>query len=261
MLAGGQSLIPLLNLRLARPSVLVDIDRLGLDEVTVVDGMLRIGAMVRQRRLELDPTIASAAPLLADAVAQVGYPATRNRGTIGGSLAHADPAAELPAVAVALGGSVVASGPGGSRLVSCGDLCDGFFTTTLAPDEIITEVLLPVGRAARHGAAWSEWSPRPHDFATAGIGVDLGFDAAGTCVAVRAAACGIGGGPVPLGDVIGVAGVLGWSGARYSSLGVQVASAVRAACERPDDGERGELTGLLAASAVRQATARVGGAR
>nr|MDQ2728487.1 FAD binding domain-containing protein [Actinomycetota bacterium] len=132
VLGGGQSLVPLLNLRLARPTVLVDIARLGLDEVTVDGGMLRVGAMARQRRLEVDPLVAAAVPLLSDAVAQVGYPATRNWGTIGGSLAHADPAAELPAVAVALGASLLATGPTGSRRLDCANLADGFFTTTLA---------------------------------------------------------------------------------------------------------------------------------
>jgi carbon-monoxide dehydrogenase medium subunit len=257
VLAGGQSLVPLLNLRLARPTVLVDIDRLGLDQLTVEEGMLRAGAMVRQRRLELDPIVAAAVPLLSDAVAQVGYPATRNRGTFGGSLAHADPVAELPAVAVALGGSVVVTGPSGSRRVACADLADGYFTTTLAPDEIITEVQLPVAAGPAHGAAWCEWAPRAHDFAEAGVGVAVDVDDTGTCTAVWAAACGIGGGPLALGDAVGAAGVLGCSGAGAPLLR-GVAAAVEEACGAAGAGGRGELAGLLAARAVRRALERAG---
>lgn len=260
VLAGGQSLVPLLNLRLARPTVLVDIGRLALDEVTIDGGMLRVGAMARQRRLELDPIVAAAVPLLSDAVAQVGYPATRNQGTIGGSLAHADPVAELPAVAVAVGGSVIATGPSGSRRLRCGDLADGFFTTTLAPDEIITEVHLAVGRGPAHGAAWCEWAPRAHDFAEAGVGVAVDVDDTGTCIGVGAAACGIGGGPLALGDVVGAAGVLGCTGPGAPLLRA-LATAVEQACGPAGDGERAELTGLLAARAVRRALARAGRAR
>jgi carbon-monoxide dehydrogenase medium subunit len=227
-----------------------------------------VGALVRQRRLELDADLIDAVPLLADAVAQVGYPATRNRGTIGGSLAHADPVAELPAVAVALGAHVVAVGPTGAREIACADLATGYFTTVLDPAEILTEVHFP-GRADWHGAAWHEWSPRAHDFAVAGVGVAVDLDAAGTCVAVHAAACGIGGAPLPLTEVIAAAGVLGWSPTSAATgdqspgkaaevpaaLWRAVAAAVMVACGGAEV-DQVELTGLLAARAVRSALAR-----
>jgi carbon-monoxide dehydrogenase medium subunit len=258
VLAGGQSLIPLLALRLARPTVLVDIAELGLDDLAVVAAPhwpsgqeLRIGATVRQRRLELDPVVAGAVPLLADAVREVGYPSTRNRGTLGGSLAHADPVAELPAVAVALGGTLRVAGPAGARSLRCEDLSDGFFTTTLAPDEILTEIRLPTA-TARHGAAWCEWAARAHDFAEAGIGVALDLDAAGMCVGVAAAACGLGGGPLPLGAVLAAAGIAGavrGPEGPAPSLLRAAAAAVVAACPSGDD-DRVALAGLLTARAV-----------
>lgn len=255
VLAGGQSLMPLLNLRLARPTVLVDIEGLGLDGLTLDGTVLRLGALVCQRRLEFDPTVARAAPLLAEAVAHVGYPATRNRGTLGGSLAHADPVAELPAVAVALGATVVAVGPGGTRRIACAEFADGFFSTTLGSDEIITEIEFPATRGVGHGAAWCEWAPRAHDFAEAGVGVALDFDESGACVAVRAAACGVGIRPLPLAGVVGAAGVLGCSGADRALLG-SVADAVGEACGAAGDPGKGELAGLLAARAVYRAVER-----
>jgi carbon-monoxide dehydrogenase medium subunit len=262
VLAGGQSLLPLLALRLARPSVLVDITGLGLDAVSVEPaagpgspGLLRLGALVRQRRLELDPVVRAACPLLADAARQVGYPATRNLGTIGGSLAHADPTAELPAVALALGGQVVASGPEGARRLACAELADGYFTTTLRQGEIITEVLVHVA-PARNGAAWCEWSPRAHDFAEAGVGVALELDGAGTCVRVGAAACAVGGGPLDLGEVAAAAGLLGATSAAPALLRA-VAAAVEAAAGAAGE-ERARLTGLLAAKAALLAFERAG---
>ncbi|HEY1734459.1 MAG TPA: FAD binding domain-containing protein, partial [Acidimicrobiales bacterium] len=210
VLAGGQSLMPLLALRLARPTVLVDLAETGLDGVDIGPGGVTLGAFVRQRRLELAADLGRAVPLLAAAARQVGYASTRNRGTIGGSLAHADPVAELPTVAVALGASVVATGPAGARTIACADLPTGYFSTVLEPDEVLTEVRFPA-RAERHGAAWHEWSPRAHDFALAGAGIAVDLDRAGTCVAVHAAACGAGGTPLPLGEVMVAAGAVGWA--------------------------------------------------
>jgi len=271
VLAGGQSLIPLLALRLARPSVLVDITGLGFDGVGVFDGAdagtaagagasggadpggerLALGALVRQRRIELDPAIGAACPLLADAVRHVGYPATRNLGTLGGCLAHADPASELAAAAVALGGEVLASGPAGERRLSCVELADGYFTTTLERGEILTQVELPVA-GARHGAAWCEWAPRSHDFALAGVGVALELDGGGACARVAAAACSIGGAPLELGAVLAEAGLLGASSVP-PALVAAVASSVEAAAGEVLAGgtsdERAELAGLLAGRA------------
>lgn len=251
-LAGGQSLIPLLALRLARPTVLVDLAGLGLDHVEVDPdaGVVRIGALVRHRRLELDPVVARAAPLLAEAAALIGYPAIRNRGTIGGSLAHADPVAELPAVLVATGGSVLATGPAAERVIPASDLFDGFFTTSLEPNEVLTEVHLPWRGPGRHGAAFCEWAPRVGDFATAGVALTLEVDDAGRCTAVGAAACGVASVPVDLGAVVATAGVVGAT-RPVPELLRAVAAAVTGACAGDDD--RAELTGLLAARALRRA--------
>jgi carbon-monoxide dehydrogenase medium subunit len=256
VIAGGQSLLPLLSLRLARPSVLVDINGLGLDGVAVDRdaGVVRLGALVRHRRLELDPVVAGSAPLVADAARLIGYPAIRNQGTIGGSLAHADPVAELPATLVALAGSVAATGPHGQRLVAAGDLFDGLLTTTLSADEIITEVHLPLAADGRQGAAFCEWAPRTGDFAEVGVGVAVELDRAGLCTRVGAAACGIGSTPVALGAVLASAGVVGATEADDPLLR-SVAAATSTECAGAG-ADRSELAGLLAARAVWRAFAR-----
>jgi carbon-monoxide dehydrogenase medium subunit len=257
VIAGGQSLVPLMAMRLARPTLLVDINGLGLAGIALAGGLVRLGALVRQRALELDPVVASNAPLLHEAAMLIGYPAIRNRGTIGGSLAHADPAAELPAALVAAGGSVVAAGPGGSREIAAADLFDGVFTTTLSPDELIVEVRVPTGVGAGTGAAFCEWTPREFDFAEAGVALHLVVDADGRCVSAGSAACGVGPQPVALHSAFSV--VLGESGPNDGLLRA-VASGVSALC-RGASGDRSELAGLLAARALRLAFHRAIGDR
>jgi carbon-monoxide dehydrogenase medium subunit len=258
VISGGQSLMPLLSLRLARPTLLVDINGLGLDSFTVdpADSSVRLGALVRHRRLELDPLVYRWAPLLAAAAPLIGYPAIRNRGTIGGSLAHADPVAELPAVLVALAGSVRVRGRAGERSIPALELFEGFLTTCLAPDEIIVEVCLPAlaSPGERQGAAFCEWAPRSGDFAEAGVGVAVALDRAGTCVGLGASACGIGSTPLLLSDVIGRAGLLGATADEgvTDALLRGVAAAVARVCGGAH-GDRAELAGLLAARAVSRA--------
>jgi carbon-monoxide dehydrogenase medium subunit len=255
VLAGGQSLMPLLSLRLARPTLLVDINGLGMDGIAVnaADATVRIGALVRHRRLELDPVIARSVPLLASAAPLIGYPAIRNLGTIGGSLAHADPVAELPAVLVAMSGSVLVTGSAGEREISAAEFFEGFLTTSLTPDEIIVEVRLPgLGRGpTRQGASFCEWAPRTGDFAEAGVGVALAVDESGMCTAVRAAACGVATTPVLLSDGLERAGVAGAREATDPLLRA-VAVDVARACAGAE-GDRAELAGLLAARAVSRA--------
>ena len=171
VLAGGQSLLPLLNMRLARPSLLVDVTRIpGLDSIHV-DGDVRIGALVRQADVLGSSELAAAAPLLIEALRHVGHPATRSRGTIGGSIAHADPAAELPAVLLALDGEVVTAGRLGERGIPATELFLGPFTTSLAPDELLTAVIMP--RQDRRRFGFAELSRRHGDFALAGTVVLL----------------------------------------------------------------------------------------
>ncbi len=185
VLAGGQSLVPLLNMRLARPSLLVDVNRVpGLDGIEV-DGFLRIGALARQVDVLCSPDAGAAVPLLTAALRHVGHPATRSRGTIGGSLAHADPSAELPAVLLALDGEVVVAGDGGERAIPADAFVTGPFTTALRSGELLTTVVLP--RQEGRGFGFAELSRRHGDFALAGAIVLL-------CPA-RIVLFGLGGGP------------------------------------------------------------------
>ncbi|HEY3522195.1 MAG TPA: xanthine dehydrogenase family protein subunit M [Candidatus Limnocylindrales bacterium] len=167
VLAGGQSLVPLLNFRLAAPSVLVDVNRVDTLAHLTLDGeTLRIGATTRMRALELDPMVRDLVPVLAAAARWVGHVQIRNRGTIGGSVAHADPAAEVPAVCLLLDAELVALGPAGERRIPADDFFAGFLTTTLAEDELLTEIRIPVRPAPHWG--FREYAQRRGDFALAG---------------------------------------------------------------------------------------------
>jgi carbon-monoxide dehydrogenase medium subunit len=167
VLAGGQSLIPLLNFRLARPRHLVDINRVsGLDRIYERDGGVTVQAMVRQAAVEDSDLVARICPLLGSAVRLVAHRVIRNRGTVCGSLAHADPASELPAVLLALGGHVVARSTRGEHTIPADQLFSGLFETTLAPDEMVVEAWFP---ASPRPFAILEESRRHGDFALAGV--------------------------------------------------------------------------------------------
>jgi len=193
LLAGGQSLVPLLNFRLARPAALIDLNRItSLAYIREHDGHVRLGAMTRQRAIEFSPVVARRLPLLREATRWVGHLPIRSRGTIGGSIAHADPSAEYPAVLTALEGEVVARGPKGERTLSSGALFETYLTTTLAPDEILTEVRLPV-MAEGAGWAFEELARRHGDFAI--VGVAAAVWRSGGRVTARLATAGAGGTP------------------------------------------------------------------
>lgn len=173
LLAGGHSLLPLMKLRLAAPSVLVDVGRLDdLRYVRDAGDHVAIGALTRHRDLETDPLLAAQVPLLAHAAGEVGDPQVRHRGTIGGSLAHADPASDLPAVLLALGGTLVARGPGGERTIAASDFFEGFLESALAPDELLTEIRVP----ACPDAGWSfqKFNRRAQDWAIVGVAAVVG---------------------------------------------------------------------------------------
>jgi CO/xanthine dehydrogenase FAD-binding subunit len=173
VLAGGQSLLPLLNFRLAHPSRLIDLNRVPeLAYITPRDGGLAIGAMTRDVAIERERRIQATQPLLAEAIAWVGHPAIRARGTVGGSLAHADPAAELPAVAVCLDAQLSVASQRGRRSVAAEDFFLGYLTTALEPDELLVETSLPPLRPGT-GQAWLEFSRRHGDFALVGVAVSL----------------------------------------------------------------------------------------
>jgi aerobic carbon-monoxide dehydrogenase medium subunit len=168
VLAGGQSLVPMMNFRYVMADHVVDLAKVeGLAGITVADGKLRIGAMTRQRELEFSAEIAEHCPLMRAALAHVGHRQTRNRGTIGGSLAHADPAAELPAVCVAHDAMVEIASPRGTRRVPMREFNQGFMATAIEPDEILVAVELPIWSAG-HGYGFHEFARRHGDFAIAG---------------------------------------------------------------------------------------------
>jgi carbon-monoxide dehydrogenase medium subunit len=197
LLAGGHSLLPMMKLRLATPAVLVDIGRLDeLAGVSLADGELVIGATTRHADLAGSELVQAQAPLLAYAAAQVGDPQIRHRGTIGGSLSHADPAADLPMALVALGGSVELQGPGGARTVSADDFFQGFFETAMQIGEMLTAVRVP----ARPGVPWGyqKFVRRANDWAIVGVAAvdgrialaNMGPTPLRATVAEEALACG-----------------------------------------------------------------------
>jgi carbon-monoxide dehydrogenase medium subunit len=194
-LAGGQSLVPLLNMRFARPTMLVDLERVsGLAAVEHLNGTVRIGAMVRQRTLETDRRLRDRLPLLADAAGFVAHVAIRTRGTVGGSLAHADPAAELPAAAIALGARFVVRGVDGARVVRAGEFFLGPYTTAVGPGELLEAVELDAPPAGT-GWAFLETARVHGAFALVGVAALLGLDPGGRVAQARLALCGVGGVP------------------------------------------------------------------
>lgn len=196
VLAGGQSLIPMMNFRLARPRALVDLNGVdGLSGIALDDGAVRVAAMTRQRDLERHSGAMAACPLLGKALAHVGHQVIRNRGTVGGSVAHADPAAELPAALLALGGRIRALGPGGARLVEAEDLFEFHLTTSLEPDELLVEVEFP-GLPPRSGAACEEVARRHGDYALAGVCATVTLDESGRVGRARLAYLGVAATPV-----------------------------------------------------------------
>jgi CO/xanthine dehydrogenase FAD-binding subunit len=197
VLAGGQSLVRLMNTRLATPAVIVDINRVeGLDGIAVENGSVRIGALARQRAAELSDVVRAEAPLFAEAGGHVAHPSVRRRGTVVGSIAFADPSAELPAALLALDGEAIVAGPDGERAVAAADLFTGAFATSLAAGELITAVRVPQGAGGRAGSAWIEVSRRHGDLPVCGAGAVVTLDDGGTIAAVRVALCGVGATPV-----------------------------------------------------------------
>jgi CO/xanthine dehydrogenase FAD-binding subunit/aerobic-type carbon monoxide dehydrogenase small subunit (CoxS/CutS family) len=253
-LAGGQSLVPMLNLRLAAPGVVVDLNALpDLDRIESDGATLTVGALTRQRRLELSPA-AARIPALADGLPLVGHVATRNRGTVGGSVAHGDPAAELPLALLALGGSVVADGPDGRREIRADDLFAGFLTTTLRPGELVVEVGFPAPSPGE-GSALIEVAQRHGDFPLAAVAVSLRLEPDGRVVAARVAAGAVADRPLLLLEV-GEALV---AGASPEDAGRLAASLVdpSGSLHAPADYQR-HLVGVLVTRALSRAAARAG---
>ena len=256
VLAGGQSLVPLMNMRLARPAVIIDINRIdGFGDLRERNGILRFGALTRQRAAERSPVVAERCPLLRDALRLVGHAQIRNRGTLGGSIAHADPAAELTAILSALDGEVTARSARGTRTIAAADLFVTYLTTALDPRELIVEIRIP---ALSPGAGWSwmEIARRHGDFALAGVGVVLAVRR-GTIAEVRIALTGVGPTPVRA----GAAERLLVGHAPSDTLWTEAAEAVRAAVTPDGDIHasaeyRKHVAGVLTQRALREALSR-----
>jgi len=190
-LAGGQSLVPAMNFRLAQPAMLIDLNGLRDLDFVRADGPLRIGALARHRRIERDALIAQHAPLLHEAAPHVAHPQIRNRGTLCGNLAHADPASEFPAVVLALGGRLRAQSTRGERWIPADTFFKSVFTTALAPDEMLVEIELPA-LPPRTGTCFLEVARRRGDYALVGVAAVVELDPAGKVGAARVALCNAG---------------------------------------------------------------------
>lgn len=253
VLAGGQSLIPAMNMRLASPGRLIDIQHVvGLKGIAVENGQIVVKAMTRHRELELSDVAHRANPLIREAMAHVAHVPIRNRGTVVGSLCHADAAAEMPMVLLATGGSVVAEGPDGRREIAARDFFQFHMTTTREPDEIVVEARFPV---LPDGAGWAfeEFTRRHGDYAIAAVAAIV--DRAGGCVSL--AACGVASRPVRL---TASEEILGKGGLSPDTLKA-AAEAAKDVVSAPDDmhasnAYRRDLLATLVRRAVEKAASR-----
>jgi len=257
LLAGGQSLMPLMNFRLARPAALIDLNAIAsLAYIREDDGQIRFGAMTRQRAIEFSPVVRRRLPLLAEATALVGHLPIRTRGTIGGSIAHADPSAEYPAVLAALDGVVVARGPRGERTLRASELFQSYLTTSLGPDEMLVEVRLPAMPDGA-GFAFEEFSRRHGDFAIVGIAATVIRQ--GDRYTARLVTAGAG--PVPT-RLRQAEEILEREG--FSDAAIEAAARRAAELVEPDTdihasaAYRRNLTRVLTGRALRRAVARMG---
>ena len=260
VLAGGQSLMPALNFRLARPAVLIDINRVaGIDGIEAEDGTLRIGAMVRQRDIEDSATVARTAPLLFEATRHIAHLPIRTRGTIGGSLANADPAAEDPAVAAALDATIICRSVRGERRIGAAAFFIDVMTTALEPDEILTAIEFPAVAGADTGSAFAEISRREGDFALAGIAAQITLSG-GRVAEARIAGCGIGPASMRIADAEAAL-----VGNRPDEAAIEAAcQAVAAAADPHGDVHasadyRRRLAGVMARRAIATAAERASG--
>lgn len=259
VLAGGQSLIPLMKLRLASPRHVVDLNRItGLGSIAERDGALVIGALVRESELEASDLVRRRFPILADACRVIADPLVRNLATVGGNLAHGDPANDHPAAMLALGAEVLAVGPNGSRRIPV----EGFFTgpleTSLAPGEILTEIRVPLP-PPRSGGAYLKMERKVGDFATAAVAVQLALGDGGTCASVGIGLTNVG--PTPI-KARRAEALL--KGHRPDEAAIRAAAQAAAAESDPSEDLRGsvaykrDLVRVLTGRAIRRALERAG---
>jgi carbon-monoxide dehydrogenase medium subunit len=253
-LAGGQSLLPMLAFRVASPSLLVDLRKLSeLRRITIAEDGVRLGALVRWRDIERDRRLPAAQPLLTEAIRHVAHYQVRNRGTVGGSLAHADPAAELPGIALTCDAEIAVAGANGSRTIAAREFFLGPLTTALAPDEIIVELRLPVWPQSRRWG-FQEFARRRGDFAMAAVALFYDVDSDGRATDTHIGAVGVGDTPLRL-----AAAEAALNGRSVDPATVaEVAKAAAAEVNPPDDihasgAYRRALVGTLTERALRAA--------
>jgi aerobic carbon-monoxide dehydrogenase medium subunit len=259
VLAGGQSLMPMLNLRLARPGLLIDINAADPRRPSMDHGALALPALTRHRVLVEHDLVREHCPLLAEAVRHVGNVRVRNRGTLGGSLAHADPTSEIGCCALATDARVVVRGPDSERTVAAADLFAGYWSTVLEESEVITDLMIPVG-PARQGWSFQEMVRRTSDFAIVAVAALVELDNADVITGARIALAGVAD-RVVLADAELLARLTGGTGEEADSVAAAIAASVRPTSDLHASGEyRQRLTGVLTARALRQAYARATGA-
>jgi CO/xanthine dehydrogenase FAD-binding subunit len=259
-LAGGQSLVPTMNFRLSQPTAVIDVNPLvecaGIARTS--DGAVRIGALTRYRMLERDALVQSDLPLIREALPHIAHPQIRNRGTIGGSLAHADPASELPCIALTLGARMKARSVRGERWIEADDFFLGILTTALESDEMLVEVEFPAP-PPNSGCCFMEVSRRRGDFALAGIAARVTLRGDGTCADARLGFCGVGETPVRAREA-----ERSLAGSRLSEADVAQAVAIaRREIDPPGSIHASQefqrhLAGVLTQRALRIATERAG---
>jgi aerobic carbon-monoxide dehydrogenase medium subunit len=257
VLAGGQSLVAAMNLGLVRPPLVVDLHRVaGLEYVRTEAGALVLGALARHRSLEGSAVVRAACPLLAEAAALIGNARVRSRGTLGGSLAHADPSAELPTAMLALEAEFRLAGPGGGRSVSAGEFFLAALTTALRHDELLVEVRVPLHRA-RTGWAFEEFGCRRGDWAVAGVAALVTLDDDGSCEWARLAIGGVGSVPVRAGEAEAILQGAPPEGARVGEAAATAAGEIEAESDAlVSAAYRRHLVRVLAARALERAAAQ-----
>ncbi len=260
LLSGGQSLIPLMKLRLTTPAYLIDINRIpGLDHLQESNGFLSIGALTREADLEGSEWVWSTCPIVCDTAKVIGDPLVRNLATIGGNLAHADPANDHPATMLALQAEIVATGPGGERTIPAAEFFTDFFTTALRPDEILTEIRIPVPPAGS-GGAYVKLERKVGDFAIVGVAAQVTLNATGICERAGIGLSNVA--PTPL-KVYAAEALL--QGQRLDQDRIEQAAGLAAAASQPEADLRGsaaykrDMVRVLTTRALTQALQRAGG--
>jgi carbon-monoxide dehydrogenase medium subunit len=260
LLSGGQSLIPLMKLRLTTPTYLIDINRIpGLDHLQESNGFLSIGALTREADLEGSEFVRSKCPLVCDTATVIGDPLVRNLATIGGNLAHADPANDHPATMLALEAEIVATGPNGERTIPAAEFFTDFFTTALSPDEILTEIRIPVPPAGS-GGAYVKLERKVGDFAIVGVAAQVTINASGMCECAGIGLTNVA--PTPL-KVYSAEAFL--QGKRLDQAGIEHAAELAAAASEPAADLRGsveykrDMVRVLTARALTEALERARG--